>query len=135
MDANTEVESMGKAVSEGQSLRAVACNAGVSPTTVLRRLLRHGDKYQRRRHRPIVQSERVLIAKLARDGEVSVRRIAIMIGRPKSWHSVKRIIEAEGLPRIATRHRCERCGTMIVLQPCVVCAALAARDVASAATS
>jgi len=138
MDAtqqNTEVEIMGRAVSSGQSLRSVASSAGVSPTTVLRRLIRAGDPFQRRRHRPLLSEERCRIIRLAEEGETSVRRIAITVGRGNSWHSVRRVLEAEGLPRIAKPHRCEHCGYLVTVQPCMVCQALAAREKAIHATT
>lgn len=126
MDAqhqNTDVQQMGEMVSSGQSLRAIAATVGLSPTTIYRHLVKAGDPYQRRRRRPVLQQDRQQIASLARQGEVSIRRIAVSVGR--SWHTVLRVIEAEGLPRIVPPHRCHACGYLVRILPCMICQAQA----------
>lgn len=124
MDAisvHTDVATMGHLVESGQSLRAIGSLVGLSPTTIYRRLVRDGDQYQRRRRRPMQVEDRRAILAQARQGEVSVRRIAVAVGR--SWHTVRRVVEAEGLPRLVPTHRCPRCGYWVRVHPCLICQA------------
>ena len=120
---HTDVSRMGELVSSGQSLRAIAATVGLSPTTIYRHLVRSGDQYARRRRRPVLPQDRQQISHLARQGETSIRRIAVSVHR--SWHTVRRIVEAEGLPRMAAPHRCHQCGYLVRITPCVICQAQA----------
>ena len=120
---HTDVHHMGELVSSGQSLRAIAAHMGLSPTTIYRHLVRSGDHYERRRRRPVLPQDRKQIVCLAQQGETSIRRIAVSVHR--SWHTVRRIVEAEGLPRVAAPHRCHQCGYLVRLTPCVICQAQA----------
>jgi transposase len=115
--------SIAKLIVQGASLRAIGRRIGLSATTVYRRIVADGDTLPRRRRRPLRSADRRRILEIARDGETSIRRIAATVNR--SWHTVRRIVATEDLPRITAAHRCPRCGHYIVLTPCVICRARA----------
>lgn len=112
---------MGELIQSGQSIRSAASVLGVSSTSVYRWIIRTGDQYDRRRRRPVTHEDRHAIIALARQGEVSVQRIAVQVGR--SWHTVRRVVESANLPRLVPSHRCPHCGYFVRIQPCIICQA------------
>jgi transposase-like protein len=110
-------------VARGYSLRAVGRQVGLSATTVYRRLRLAGDTVPRRRRRPLSVQDRRRIVSLAAEGETSLRRIAAEVQR--SWHTVRRVVDAHDLPRNVPVLRCASCGYRITVFPCQICRARA----------
>lgn len=119
-----------KLVERGVSLREAGRRIGVSATTVYRRLLPLGEEVNRRRRKPVTHEDRRRIVTHARNGEVSIRRIAAAVGR--SWHTVHRVLASRtDLVRIAVAHRCPDCGHVIIRQPCQICYARSRKSLAN----
>ena len=120
MDAS-EVQRIGNLVSQGVSLRAVAVAVGLGKSTVHARLVAAGDRWPRRRRKPLSGRDRARIVSMAESGEPSLNRIAGAVER--SWHTVRRILESERVPRQTIRYRCPRCGYLVQVVPCQICEA------------
>lgn len=107
-------------IESGVSLRETGRRLHCSARTVYRRV-QAIDGIVRRRATRLRPADRRLIVRLARAGEISVRRVATRVG--VGWHTVQRVLDTEGLPRLAPVHRCPTCGHTIQLRPCMVCRA------------
>jgi len=106
----------------GHTLDQIAQRLGVHRSSVYRRKVAAGVAG---RWRPLTDQERRRIRALI-DADYSRRQVAAMVGR--GLGTVARLAaqqqDLDGHPRhVRTAYRCPRCGYLVQVSPCVICAA------------
>jgi rubrerythrin len=109
-----------KRIRSGETIRETAAACGISATEAYF-VVAPIDVLPRRRRRTVRQNDVAAVLKMIGDGETSIHKISQAVGRP--WHTVRRIVESYHNARKIRTYRCDGCGHIINVSPCVICAA------------